>query len=138
MMLYSRLSGVIGIEENILWKRGLYLEHGKIEKNGIFKMALDVRGYEFANIEAHKFHRTIIPFFLAENNLTLSTLIDDDLVELKKGAQPCGKKCLAVAMIHHDLEKMENLDRTYGTATERYFHDYDEGYAWIRGINAQR
>jgi len=41
-------------------------------------------------------------------------------------------------MIHHDREKKKNLDRTYGTATERYLHDYDEGCAWIRGINAQR
>jgi len=133
----SRLSGVINIEDNIRWKNGLYNEHGKIEENGLFKLLLDVRGYEFESIEAHKFHRRIIPFFLSENNLSLAMLTAADMAELEKAARPGGGMCAAVAMIHHDREKMENLDRTYGTAMDRYFHDYNEGYGWLLGIKLE-
>jgi len=133
-ILFSRLSGTISMEDNIKWEKDLYSESEKISEGGVFKLLLDVCGYEFDSITTHKLHRRIIPFFLARNNYFQAILEQEDLAELKKTTVAGKRKCVAVAIIHHDPEKMKNLDEAHGTASERYLSSYSEGHDWIKSI----
>lgn len=132
----SRLSGLATLEDNLLWKAGLESVSGKIEATAFFKLCLDVRGYEFDSVQTHKFHREIIPRFLARHRFTLSFLSNKEITEISKNLKLESKTCIAVAMIHHDREKMNKLNEMYGKPNEGYFSNYTQGAEWIERIRS--
>ncbi len=137
-ILVSRFSELTTLEDNLLWKAGLESVCGEIIETPFFKLLLDVRGYEFDSALTHKFHREIIPRFLARHRFTLSFLSDIEITEINKDLKLENKTCIAVAMIHHDRRKMDGLNEAYGKPNEGYFSSYTYGAEWIERIGCLR
>jgi hypothetical protein len=130
MILTTRLTGVVTTEDVQRWKESLERDAAAIPDGGTFKLLLDLRGYEPADIEAHKAMRVVIPLFLADYGLRPA------LLDLFPGSElPLrnlrGITCTAFANVHHDAAKMQNYEERVGRANQRFFTDAGEARAWL-------
>jgi hypothetical protein len=91
----------------------------------------DATGYEpLADRAGHAALRAVVPRALAAHGFRTS------LLELAEGAElelssDRGVVCRAVAHVHHDADKMAQLDQQLGGASERYFGDLALARAWL-------
>jgi len=132
-LLYTRVTGLYHFGNVDAWEQALRLQAKKIPENSSFKFIIDEAGYQFENIDVHKYKREVIPRFLAYYGLVLSLLTDEDkkLLNQTVSLNNHNIQCIAVAMSHHDILKMQQIQETSGTEKEGYFSDYRQAYQWI-------
>jgi hypothetical protein len=132
--LVTRLSGPIDLDGILNWKSGLYEAAEKIPADSRFKMLIDIRGYEVADIdrEAHKVQREVIPIFLAEHDFRAGYLdLFPEVPDIDVAKR--GPVCITVAHVHHDCSKMENYNSRFGRENEQFFCDVEAAEQWLGG-----
>jgi len=132
-ILVSRLGGTVTEADVRRWEGALAAALGEIEDGGVFRFVSDLRGYEAADMDAHKAMRTVVPLLLAAHGFRTA------LLDLFEGADlplttTRGIRCLAVACVHHDAGKMGEYERRLGRPTERFFTDRAEADAWLASL----
>jgi len=135
-LLYTRVTGLYNHNHVDAWEQALRTQAKKIPDNSTFKFIIDEAGYQFENIDVHKYKREVIPRFLAHYGLVLSLLTDEDKKLLRQSVSLNNHniQCIAVAMSHHDTLKMQQIQATSGTENEGYFSDYSQAYQWIMNV----
>ena len=131
-LLSTRLTGVQSLESVRDWADALEAEAARIPADQSFAMLVDIRGYEVAEqpAEVHRVGREVIPRFLARHGFEVGffRLLE---VENQIPADPLLARCLHVAHVHHDPDKMERYEQTLGRDEERFFTDPGRAREWI-------
>lgn len=132
-ILTTRLTGAVTTDDVQRWKESLERDVATIPDGGTFKLLLDLRGYEPADLEAHKAMRVVIPRFLADYGLrpALLDLFPEADLPLRNLR---GVTCTAFANVHHDAAKMQNYEERIGRANQRFFTEPDEARAWLERV----
>ena len=124
-LFFTHISGRISFNDVKNWEEGMYQESSKIPPNTEFTFLVDERQYEFENMDVHKCKRDVIPIFLARYGLILSALPEDDKKDLEKNTVLDRRniRCIAMAMVHHDVDKMRELNKDFGNDQQKYLSD---------------
>jgi hypothetical protein len=132
-LLFTRLQGMVDSADVAHWKTLLDAALAQIEYHSRFKVLVDLSHYEYASLDAHKSMRVVIPLRLAQYGLRtrLLDLVEAGELELQRTR---GIRCVAVAHVHHDAEKMTLYQAQVGSANEGFFSDADQAETWIRAL----
>lgn len=132
-ILSTRLAGVLSPEDVQSWKDSLQRASRQIPKDSVFKMLIDIRGYEVADQDrqVHQVMREVTPLFLASHGFRVG-FFDLYQVEPPVSRGDANALCIAVAHVHHDCSKMERYNELLGTSKERFFCDVDDAEAWLK------
>ncbi len=133
-ILLTRVAGILRQEQVEEWERDLERTSRQIPKNLTFVMLVDIRGYEVSEQEreVHQLQRIIIPTFLARHGFEVGFFRLFD-VRNTIPIDPDRARCVAVAHVHHDCEKMALYNQNLGRATERFFCNLSDAEEWLRG-----
>ncbi len=131
-ILTTRVAGVLTASQVQTWKDRLYQAGRLFPKEGPFKMLIDIQGYEVADQarEVHQVMREVTPVFLASHgfNVGFFSLYE---VEPPVAREEASARCIAVAHVHHDADKMERYNELLGTDSERFFCDAGDAELWL-------
>ncbi len=130
-VLATRIGGNTDLAGVAEWRGSLARELSRIEDGSTFKIIVDLRGYEIADLAAHQEMRAIIPLTLAEYGFRTALLDLFEGVELPLRNR-YGISCVAAAHVHHDEGKMTAYDRELGRSNERFFTNYRRALEWIQ------
>jgi hypothetical protein len=125
-ILQTELKGPVTREVVELWKRNLQAELDRIPDGRLFRLLLDLNGYEPVDMEAHKAMRLVIPDILLHHGMrpAYADLYDEEgdlhVTMLRN------RRCFAFANVHHDENKMMQYDIKIGRADQRFFTDPDK------------
>lgn len=137
-VLRTRFFGPAGIAQVVAWRAGLYAAAAGIPGDKAFKLLVDTRGYDPAEIEpaVHKVQREVIPLFLATHHFRTGFIeffgVKGTVIASRKDAP-----CLAVAHVHHDGPKMDLYRQAMGRLEEDFFCLNQEAEAWLAGISLE-
>lgn len=136
-ILRTRLSGVLRPDELRDWSDGLERASREIGSGTPFAMLVDLRGYEVGeqDPEIHRVQREIVPTFLARHGFEVGFFRMYE-VENTIPPDPSLGRCVAVAHVHHDRNKLELYNERIATARERFFWDAEEAERWLRDASA--
>jgi hypothetical protein len=129
-LLVTRLQGHVGVEDVRRWVDSLHAALGQIEDNSVFKLLVDLRGYDSATLDAHKQMRVVVPGVLARHGFRTALLDLFDPVDVPL-TRTRGITCVAVAHVHHNADEMAEYDRRLCRANERFFTDPVLAERWI-------
>ncbi len=134
-LVVARLAGTVSVEDVRRWKGSVERALARIEAGSRFRLIVDLRGYEFAEVAAHKEMRTFVPLTLALYGFRTALL---DLFEPLDLAleRTRGIICFAAAHVHHDPDKIAHYAQRLARPCERFFTDRGEAEVWIRGLPA--
>lgn len=138
-LFYTRISGLIGFDEVNKWEAGMLKESQNIPSDTQFKFLVDEQNYQFKDIEVHKFKRDVMPKFLATFGFKLSVLSEEDKKILDESVTTNDKniRCIAVAMVHHDKEKMQAIDHEFGQENEKYLSNMETAKNWLKNYTQE-
>lgn len=137
-LLTTRISGPVSLADVEAWIEGLRAAEDCIPPGEPFRMLIDLRGYEVADVdpEVHKVQREIIPRFLARHGFRAAYLsLFEESEEL--AIETDGPICAAAAHVHHDCNKMTLYDGRLGRANERFFCDLSEAEEWLAAVEVE-
>ncbi len=132
-VLETRLSGDAGVAEVERWRAGLAAELARLSDGMEFKLLSDVNGFEPSDMAAHRAMRTVVPELLAAHGMRPALLAEasrDEAATLTVAAKPKAK-CVAHASVHHDPEKMRDLEARLGNAEQRFFSERGLAERWL-------
>ena len=132
-VLSTRVAGVLSLDDVERWRQDLQRTVRRLPREGVFRMLVDVRGYEVAdqNRHVHQVMREVIPLFLAAHGFRVG-FFDLYQAEPSVGRDAAEALCVAAAHVHHDQAKMERYNELLGTTSERFFSDLAEAAAWLQ------
>jgi hypothetical protein len=135
MVIEARLTGTVTVADVERWKASLEQRIAEVPDGGAFALLVDLRGYEPADLDAHKAFRTTVPGILARHGFRpgFAELLGTD-VEVTTTR---GVRCVAHANVHHDAQKMGDYERRIGRANERFFTSIVDARTWIRSSGFQ-
>lgn len=104
-LIVAKISGKLNREDIELWKDSLLNVVNNLPDNTVFKIMVDLHGFEADDMEVNKQFRTINPLLLADYNYRIGYLdmFPETNVELK---QTRGISCISMANIHRNADKM--------------------------------
>lgn len=130
-VLTTRLSGTVTTSDVTGWIDGLWETVGMVPTGGTFRLLFDLTGYESASIDAHQSMRNVIPQLLADHGLRPAYLdLFDDQPEMDIAPQP-RVRCVALANVHHNEERMQDYQLRAGKPEQRFLSDRAEAVRWI-------
>ncbi|HEX6096444.1 MAG TPA: STAS/SEC14 domain-containing protein [Thermoanaerobaculia bacterium] len=133
MILTTRLTGITTTDDVRRWKESLERDAANVPDGGTFKLLLDLRGYEPADVDAHKAMRVVIPLFLAGYGFRTALLDLFPGTELRL-QNLRGITCTAFANVHHDATKMQSYEESLARGNERYFTDVEAARVWLERV----
>jgi hypothetical protein len=133
-LVITRLSGRIAEEDVTFWRESLTKELARIPSGRPFKLLVDSVGYDPVDISVHKAMRSVVPAFLADYGFRTALLELADAGGPVALHQTRGIRCIAVAHVHHEATKMDELDRRLGKDNERFFADRPQAETWIDAL----
>ena len=116
------------------WRDALHAQLASLDNGGSFKLLLDLRGYEPADLEAHKAMRDVVPSVLARHGMRPAFLDLFDPPPTLDVTTERGIGCTAFANVHHDAEKMAEYERRIAKPNQRFFTDRDEAERWLAAL----
>lgn len=134
-ILRTRFPGPAGIAQVVSWRAGLYAAAACLSRETTFKLLVDTRGYNVAEIDplVHKVQREVIPLFLATHHFRTG-LIEFFGLKGEVTAVDGDARCLAVAHVHHECPRTELYRQAMGRDTENFFCLNQEAEAWLAEI----
>lgn len=131
-VLLVRLAGRLTLEQVHEWESGLLQMSRHIPVSQPIKVLIDLRGYEVSEqaIEVHKVQRLIMPALLAKHAFTVGYFKMFD-AENTIPADPALARCIAVAHVHHDENKMARYNENIGSVMEKFFTDTNAAHQWL-------
>lgn len=133
-VLETRLSGVVQADDVQRWKEGLVREMSRLAEGARFKLLLDLRGFEPADLDVHKAMREVVPRLLAAHGMRPAFIdLFDERPELAINTSR-GIQCVAFANVHHDGAKMRDYEQRIAKPNQRFFTSRTEAEAWIDSL----
>ena len=132
-LLSIRIQGQFTQQDVKNWQQQLYVCAEAIPTASEFKLLLDERGYDYVSTAVHHAKRDVLPKFLARYQMILSVLpvAEQNLLVSETELNTNNIRCCAMAMCHHNVEAMQQLQQQYGTEQQGYFGNIEEARAWI-------
>ena len=133
-LIVAKISGKLNREDIQRWEESMLYVVNNLPDNSLFKIVVDLDGFEAETMEVHKQFRTIIPLLLADYNYRVGYLdmFPEAKVELN---QTRGISCIAMANVHHNVEKMLDYQTRFSKTHEQYFTETEPALAWIKNLN---
>lgn len=129
-LLITRLHGIVMLHNVQSWIASLDEARALIPPDTRFRVIQDFYGYEPANLQAHKLMRPVMPLMLAQYGFRTALFDLFDSVDVPFSID-AGRRCVAVAHVHHDAGKMTEYEARLGRETERFFTDPAAAHEWI-------
>lgn len=129
-LILTRISGHATTKNVSNWEHSLLNALDQIPNNDVFKIMVDLHGFQAENFEVHKQFRTIIPTTLANYNWRVGYLdmFPESSISLISNR---GIQCLAAVHVHQDETKIKNYDENFSRYNERFFTDPLTARKWI-------
>lgn len=132
-LLVTTLSGRVNGNDVTKWELTLADALKKIPDHGQFKILVNLHGFEAENIQIHKRYRTILPLLLAGYGYRIGYLDMFPKASVKL-TNTRGIRCVAMANVHHDADKMNDYQRRFSNLHEQYFSDPEDAWNWIKCV----
>jgi hypothetical protein len=129
-LILTRISGHATANDVTNWENSLLTALDQISNNDVFKIMVDLHGFQAENFEVHKQFRTIIPTTLANYNWRVGYLDMFPESSIKLNIHR-GIQCLAAVHVHQDETKIKNYDENFSRFNERFFTDPLTARKWI-------
>ncbi|MBM9577904.1 hypothetical protein JWG45_12175 [Leptospira sp. 201903070] len=133
-LISTTISGKVEVQDVELWEKTLLETLEKIPDNGVFKIFVNLHGFEAANLEAHKRFRTIIPKVLSDYGWKVGYL---NLFEESKQMQfrnLRGIRCIGAVHVHQDETKINSYEEKFGRDNEHFYTDPKTAEDWISNL----
>ncbi|TGM57812.1 hypothetical protein [Leptospira adleri] len=134
-LISTTLSGKVKMEDVELWEKRLLESIDQIPENAVFKILVNLHGFEAANMEAHKRFRTVIPGVLSDYGWKVGYLNLFEESEQMTFRNLRGIRCIAAAHVHQDETKINSYQEKFGRENERFYTDPKIAEAWITNPN---
>lgn len=134
-LISTRIGGKVELEDVEKWEKSLMDSLDKIEDNGVFKIFVNLHGFEAADLNAHKRFRTIIPQTLSDYGWKVGYV---DLFEESKQMSfrnIRGIRCAAAVHVHQDATKIDSYEEKFGKENEHFYTDPFRAAEWIESYN---
>lgn len=131
-LLITELKGPVDVAGIEAWERSLHGALDQLPENTSFKIFVDLVGLAPVDVETHKRYRSTVPLALARHGWRVGYL---DMFEEANNlplTTERGVRCVKAAHAHQDAYKIEEYDRRFGKASERFFTDSAVALAWLR------
>lgn len=135
-LIVTTISGEINTEDLAIWENSIIKTLDQIPDNGIFKIFVNMHGYQPGSLNTHKRFREIIPVLLSEYGWKLGYMdLFGEAAATIKYTNKRGVRCAAVAYAHQDKFKMELFAAMYNNEREHFFTDPEMARIWIEDLN---
>lgn len=131
----TRLSGPVSTADVEMWEQGLMSVMEQIPDNGTFRIFVNFFGLGPQSVEAHKRYRSVIPLLLSRYGWRVGYLALFPEADALALTTTRGIRCIGAVHVHQDAFKIEEYDRRFGNATERFFTDPAAALSWL-GLSA--
>lgn len=137
-LLITHISGDVDETDIQQWEKTLLNALDKIPQHSIFKIFVNLYGFNAMDIATHKRFRTIIPLTLAGYGWKTGyvDLFEDEAKNLQFHFTR-GIQCVAAAHAHHDKIKMNLYESKFGKETEHFFNDPELALKWMETIEVK-
>jgi hypothetical protein len=132
--LRTRLVGTVDAAAVRAWRDGLNATLAAVPGGSTVTLLLDLRGYEPADLDAHKAMRDVVPALLSTHGLRpafLDLFDDPPPVDVTTAR---GVTVTAFANVHHDAEKMAEYERRIAKPNQRFFADRERAERWLASV----
>jgi hypothetical protein len=133
-ILRTELTGTVDAGAVRAWQDGLHGAVAGIPDGTAVKLLLDLRGYEPADLDAHKAMRDVVPELLLSHGMrpAFLDLFDDPPTVQVTTAR--GISIAAFANVHHDAEKMGEYERRIAKPDQRFFTEREAAEHWLAAL----
>lgn len=131
-LIITEISGDIEMQDIVRWEETLHEALGRVGDSESFRIFVNLYGFKAANLDAHKYFRSIVPLTLADYGWKVGYVAmfpeqaEDMVITRKRNIQ-----CIAAAHCHQDAEKIERYEALYSSENEHFFTDADSALKWI-------
>jgi len=128
--IVSRLTGSPDLAAARAWQRDLHAAVRSAPSGAEVRLLVDQSGYRPANLDVHRFVRTVVPDLLALYGVrpALADLFGGTTVTVSRDPD---RRIVACATVHDNPFKMARLDRAVGRADQRFFSDAEVALTWL-------
>jgi hypothetical protein len=132
-ILVTTLRGKVNEEDVDSWEASLTNTLASIPDGTRFKILVNLHGFEAENMDVHKRYRTIMPLLLAQYGYRIGYLdmFPEAEIELHHTR---GIRCIAMANVHHNADKMNDYQRRFANVHEHYFTEPEDAWNWITNV----
>ncbi|GAB2792770.1 hypothetical protein GCM10027275_42130 [Rhabdobacter roseus] len=134
-LIVTRISGNLDKNDIEQWEKGFKYVLGKVENNTLFKIFVDMHGFNAMSLDAHKRFRSVIPLTLADYGWKTGYV---DLFEEEAKAirykNTRGIQCVGAAHAHQDETKMALYESKFSSEREHFFLDPMQAMQWIENL----
>jgi hypothetical protein len=133
-VLRTDLTGTATVADVRSWQEGLAQQVERIPDGSEFRLLLNLRGYDPADLDAHKAMRVVVPTLLIRHGMRPAFV---DLVpnppEIALSVER-GIRCIAFANVHHDEHKMREYAERISKPEQRFFTDLELAQNWLMSV----
>jgi hypothetical protein len=134
-LIITQISGDVTIQDVLHWEQTLYTALDQVPDSAVFKIFVNLYGFNAASLDVHKYFRSIIPLTLACYGWKVGYVaMFPEEAEKMVITRSRNIQCIAAAHCHQDATKMEKYESLYSSHTEHFFTDAAVAEAWIRGV----
>lgn len=135
-LIITQISGDIDKQDVIHWEQTLHAALDRVGDSGLFKIFINLHGFNAVNLDVHKHFRNIVPLTLACYGWKVGYVaMFPDEAEKIVITRNRNIQCVAAAHCHQDATKMEKYELLFSSNNEHFFTDVAVANAWIRGFN---
>ncbi|TGL97520.1 hypothetical protein EHQ76_14625 [Leptospira barantonii] len=134
-LISTRIGGKVTIRDVETWEESLKDSLAKIPDNGVFKILINLHGFEAENLEAHKRFRTVIPQILSDYGWKVGYVNLFEESKQMSFQNMRGIRCLAAVHVHQDATKIDSYEEKFGKENEHFYTDPDRASEWIESYN---
>jgi hypothetical protein len=133
-LIITCLTGLLSLDEIIVWEKSLYMALSEIPHQNTFKILVNLHGFTAENFDAHKRFRTIIPAVLADYGWKVGyvNLFEESAAITLTNHN--GIQCVAAAHVHHDKSKIDKYSELFNSENEQFYTSPARAKTWIESI----
>lgn len=131
-LIITELKGPVDVAAIEAWELSLRGTLDQLPDNTAFKILVDLVGLAPVDVETHKRYRSIVPLALAKHGWRIGYLDMFEEANHLPLTTERGVHCVKAAHAHQDAYKIEEYDRRFGKASERFFTDSAAAFQWLR------
>ncbi len=134
-LIITKISGDVEEKDVLLWEQTLHAALDRVADSGVFKIFVNMHGFNATDLDVHKYFRNIVPLTLARYGWKVGYVaMFPEEAEKMVVTRNRNIQCIAAAHCHQDATKMEKYESLYSSEKEHFFTDAGVAVAWIRGL----
>ncbi|KAA0990913.1 hypothetical protein [Dyadobacter aurulentus] len=132
-LIITQISGDVAKQDVLNWEQTLNAALDRVADSGVFKIFINLNGFNAVDLDVHRYFRSIIPLTLARYGWTVGyvAMFPED-AEKMVITRNRNIQCIAAAHCHQDSTKMEKYESLYSSDIEHFFTDAAVAESWIR------